>query len=411
MKRVEIISIGDELLIGNTLNTNATYIAKGLTAIGLEVVRITTIGDDADELRSALSEAMTSNDVTIMTGGLGPTHDDITKEIVADFFGSTLTLDETILDGLRRRFKTRGMEMASVNVGQAMVPVGADILNNPVGTAPGLLFTKNGKKCFVLPGVPAEMKAICGESVFTLLRGDGEVFLQQTIRTTGIAESTLFEKLGDISELQQFGRIAFLPKTAGVDIRVTVTGTHRKQCQMNLERTVALIQARAGAFIYASNDTNLVEIVAQKLVSNNQTISVAESCTGGLLANTLTNVSGSSAYFKRGVVTYNNAAKMDLLNVSSETLRAHGAVSEETAIEMARGILVSGQSDLGVSTTGIAGPTGGSDEKPVGLVYVGIATRSKACAKRFLFAGDRIGNKERTVQAALALVNAELHAL
>jgi len=410
MKRVEIISVGDELLIGNTLNTNATFIARGLTAIGLAVARITTIGDDAGDLRTALSEAMDSYDVTIMTGGLGPTHDDITKEVASHFFGSTLKLDETILAGLRKRYEARGIEMASVNVGQAMVPDGADILNNPVGTAPGLLFTRKDRKCFILPGVPAEMKAICEESVFPRLREVGEVFLQETLRTTGIAESSLFEKLGDISELERFGRIAFLPKSTGVDIRVTVVGTDQRRCQQNLEHAVALIQTRAGTFVYATNETDLVEIVAEHLTRKGKTISVAESCTGGLLANTLTNVAGSSAYFHRGVVSYSNEAKMDLLGVSAETLQAHGAVSAETAIEMARGILASGHSDLGVSTTGIAGPTGGSDEKPVGLVYVGLATRDKAYAKRFVFTGGRVANKERTVQAALALVNAEVHA-
>ena len=406
--KVEIISIGDELLIGQTVNTNASYLAKGLTELGLEVKRVTTVGDDAVDIRAALSPAMGKSDLVVVTGGLGPTHDDITKAVVADFFGSELILDKEYLERLKRAFERRGWKMAKVNEGQAFMPHNAQILENPVGTAPGLLFERDSKKCFVLPGVPSEMKAICEDSVFPMLHGTGEIILQKTVRTTGIPESTLFEDIGDIARIEQLAKMAFLPKASGVDIRLTVTGSDEVACKKRLEQARRLLEKKIGKYIYAYDDEALEEVVSRLLLDAGKTIAVAESCTGGLLANKLTNIPGSSNYFEYGVVTYSNQAKMDILGVPADILATRGAVSEETAIAMAESVRKISRTDFGLSTTGIAGPGGGTAEKPVGLVYIGLATARKSYARRLIFTKDRLANKERSVQAALSLLKKEL---
>lgn len=406
--KVEIISIGDELLIGQTVNTNATYLAKNLTHLGLDVKWISTVGDDAEDLQNAMSTAMLRADVVITTGGLGPTHDDITKKVAADFFESDFVFKPEILERLRRAFEKRGIDMAKVNEEQAQVPEKADMISNSVGTAPGLVFKKEGKKCIILPGVPAEMKAMCQESVFPMLKGGQQRILQKTVRTTGIPESSLYEQVGDIDEFTEIARVAFLPKATGVDIRLTVKGTSEQECQDKIHKGLEILKKRIGKYIYGYDDEELEESVAELLFKIGKTIAVAESCTGGMLANKLTNISGSSKYFERGVIAYSNQAKMDILNVPEATLQKFGAVSSEVAVAMAEGIKEISGADFGVSTTGIAGPTGGSKEKPVGLIYIGMATDSGSYSKRFVFSKDRMLNKERSVQAALDLLRREL---
>ncbi len=405
MKRVEIISIGDELLIGQTVNSNASFLGRGLTAIGLAVTRISTIADNAADLVAALDAVFKEADFVIATGGLGPTHDDITKAVAADYFGSTLSLNDEILGAIKKRFRERGQKMAPVNREQAMVPEKAEVIRNAIGTAPGLIFERDGRKCFILPGVPAEMKAMCEETVFPMLRSQGEVFLQKTIRTTGIPESTLFEKMGDIGEIESLAKTAFLPKPTGVDIRLMVKGSDSARCQEQLGQAVRLVVERVREFIYAYDDKNLEEVVAGELLANGQTVAVAESCSGGLLANRLTDVPGSSGYFERGVVTYSNRSKRQLLGVPEIVLEQKGAVSEATALAMADGIRRLAGTDIGVSTTGIAGPTGGTADKPVGLVFVGVATAGQSFARRYVFRHDRLAHKERTVHAALKLLH------
>ncbi|MFQ5652111.1 MAG: competence/damage-inducible protein A [bacterium] len=405
--KAELISIGDELLIGQTVNTNATYLAKGLTELGVEVKWVVTIGDDADELRSALATAMQRSELVIATGGLGPTHDDITKRVAAEFFEADLTLNTNLLDHLRHTFALRGLRITTATEEQALVPDKAAIIPNPVGTAPGLIFKKDERRCIILPGVPAEMTAMCEQTVFPMFAGQSQVILFKTLRTTGIPESTLFEKIGDIAQIERLARVAFLPKTSGVDIRLTVAGTDAAACRRRIEQGVQRIQARVGKYIYAYDDQSLEEVVAQHLFESGKTLAVAESCTGGLLANKLTNVSGSSSYFERGVVAYSNQAKMDLLGVPEALLKSQGAVSSETAVAMAEGVRNLAGTDFGLSTTGIAGPTGGSAEKPVGLVFIGFAGPGTSYSKRFVFLKDRRTNKERSVQAALELLRTE----
>lgn len=404
----EIVSIGDELLIGQTVNTNATYLAKHLTELGHEVRWATTVGDHADDLKAAFQNAMHRSQIVIATGGLGPTHDDITKKVACEYFESELIFRQDILERLKKIFESRGIKLAESNRDQAMVPEKAQVLDNPVGTAPGLLFEKSGKKCFILPGVPSEMKAICMETVFPLLKDMGRTILFKTVRTTGIPESTLFEKLDNLSQIEQFAKVAFLPKYTGVDIRLTVLGEDRPACEKRLENGTRLVYEKVGKYVFAEDGKEMEEVVADLLTEKGKTVAVAESCTGGLLANKLTNISGSSAYFDRGIVSYSNAAKMENLNVPEETLSEFGAVSSETAIAMANGIRTIAGSDFALSTTGIAGPTGGTESKPVGLVYIGMASEKGSYSKKYIFFKDRLANKERTVQAALDLLRKEL---
>ncbi len=406
--KAEVISIGDELLIGQTVNSNASFLAEGLTRLGIESKWIVTVGDNRSDLLAALATAMQRSDLVIVTGGLGPTHDDITKNVAAEFFESGFTFHPEILDEIRHRFKQRGIEPAANNAEQAQVPDKATIIPNPIGTAPGLIFEQDEAKCIILPGVPGEMKAMCEQTVFQMFSGLGKVIVFKTLRTTGLPESTLFERMGDISEVEQFAKVAFLPKAAGVDVRLTATGTDKTACQQNIEKAIRLFEDRVGKYIYAHDDKAIEQIVAQQLLATGKTIAVAESCTGGLLAHKLTNIPGSSGYFERGVVTYSNEAKMELLAVPKEILQRHGAVSEQTAKAMASGVRRLAETDFGLSTTGIAGPSGGTPEKPVGLVFIGIAQGEESIARRFVFTKDRLRNKERTVQATLDILRTEL---
>lgn len=404
----EILSIGDELLIGQIVNTNAAYLSKHLTRLGYEIKWVTTVGDHAGDLKQALALSMSRSEVVIATGGLGPTHDDITKTVAADFFQSKLIFRADILERLKREFSKRGIKMAAVNEEQALVPEKARVLENPLGSAPGLLFHKNGKKCFILPGVPAEMKAICEQSVFSTLADQSQKIVQKTIRTTGLPESTLFERIGDLKNIQKFVKVAFLPKAAGVDIRLTARGEILQECQTNIEKALAFFVEKIGKYVYAFDEEELEQTVAKLLLENHKTLGVAESCTGGLLSNKLTNISGSSNYFERGVIAYSNEAKMQLLRVPQDLLDKYGAVSPQVAEAMAGGVKKISGADFGLSTTGIAGPTGGTPEKPVGLVYVGLAQKERCFSKKFHFFKDRLLNKERTVQAALNLLRREI---
>jgi len=409
--KAEIISVGDELLIGQTVNTNATFIARGLTKIGIEVVVVTTIGDKAKALTEALATSLARVDVVVMTGGLGPTHDDITKKVVTDYFGATLQMDSAVFEQLKERFNKRGIKISKLNEDQALVPDKARVLPNPLGTAPGLIFEEQNKLCFILPGVPYEMEEMCEQTLFPmLLKKSGRVNLQKTIRTTNISESALFEKIGDIEQVEQFAKVAFLPKAAGVDIQLKVSGDNAADCHNRLQKGLNLVEDKIFKYIYAYDEQPLEEVVADLLLKKKKTLATAESCTGGTLANRLTNVSGSSGFFERGIIAYSNKAKMELLAVPEGLINKHGAVSAETAEAMAFGIRKMANADFGLSTTGIAGPTGGSKEKPVGLVYVGIATKTHVKSRRFIFSGVRLINKDRAAQRALALLREMIEA-
>lgn len=406
--KAEIIAIGDELLIGQTVNSNASYIGKILTDLDIEVQKQVVIGDDEKEILSEFSTAWSSYDLIIVTGGLGPTHDDITCQTVANFFNSELIQNEEVLKDIKDRFARLNRTMAPINETQAMVPQIASVIRNYYGTAPGLWIEKENKIMAVMPGVPYEMKQMMTNYIIPKLSekiiSSGTVTKRKTLLTTGIAESTLFSKFGDIKEFLQGAKLAFLPSQFGVKLRLTVTGKDEESTFNKLNELEQKIRAFAGRYIYGKDDDDLAEVVGNLLKERGLTISVAESCTGGNICSMLTNFSGSSKYLERGAVVYSNAAKVEILNVDEDSITAHGAVSKEVALQMADGIKSISGTDIGLSITGVLGPTGGSAEKPVGTVFIGICDQSGCNAQKFNFGDDRILNKQRATQAALDIV-------
>lgn len=411
--RTEIISIGDELLIGQTVNTNASWMGEFLLDINCPVQWITTIGDEKDHLLNALTIAEERAEIVLITGGLGPTHDDITKRVVCRYFGSKLVKNNDVLKSIKERFAKRNVEMAQVNEEQAMVPDDAEILDNDEGTAPGFLFKKEGKRFFIMPGVPQEMKSMMLRHV---LPGIEEIMSTGVVKnrilcTTGIPESTLYSKLDDLEDLEKDAKLAFLPNYLGVRIRITAVADDEEQAKQKLDSVEKRIRDKVDRYIYADRDILLEEALHDLLIDKDLTLAVAESCTGGLIADKLTNVSGSSKYFDRGVVSYSNRSKQENLGVAKALLQEHGAVSEPVAAAMAEGIRELADTDFGISTTGIAGPTGGSREKPVGLVYIAIADEQGTRVEKHIFPNDRTGNKVRAAQAALDILRRRIKGL
>ena len=406
----EIISIGDELLAGLTVNSNAAFIAERLGETGLPVCWITTIGDDAVELDHALTSALRRARIIIMTGGLGPTHDDITTRVAAEYFHSRIIFDESVLADVEVRLRSRGREATGVNRDQAMVPEKAEILRNEIGTAPGFLFRKEDRLVFILPGVPAEMKRMFEKSVLPRIEALGsEPYTKSIIlRTVNIPESSLYERVESFIDDFPDVRLAFLPQPSGVNMRLTAVGDSENACAERLAEAENVVREKAGEVIYGSGNTRLEEVVAGILADQGLTISVAESCTGGLISSKLTNIPGSSTFFNRGIIAYSNEAKENHLGVPGKTIETHGAVSSETAVAMAEGIRRVSGTDIGLSTTGIAGPGGGSDQKPVGTVYIGYADAGATQYEHHRFYRDRLWNKERFAVAALDLVRRRL---
>ncbi len=403
-----IISIGDELLLGQTVNTNASYIGEKLSDLNIDVAKTSVIRDNASEIKDEFKIAWNISDVLLVTGGLGPTHDDITRNCVVEFFNTKLTFSEDVLDNIKVLFKKRNREVTDANEDQANVPKIAQVIRNDKGTAPGYWIEKDAKIFIVMPGVPYEMEGMMNSFVIPRLQemtGDKQGAVKRLVlNTTGIPESYLFEKLGDLDEILGEAKLAFLPNPYGVKLRITVKGDDEGTVNNKLIEVEQKIRAKAGRFIYGKNDDSLESVVGKLLEERDLTISVAESCTGGSLANHLTNVSGSGKYFDRGVVCYSNAAKVEILKVNEDVLIEHGAVSREVAMQMAEGVRSTSGTDIGVSTTGIMGPTGATTDKPVGLVYIGFCDEKVCTARKVVFGGDRLLNKQRTVQAALDLV-------
>ena len=413
MMSAEIITIGDELLIGQVVNTNQAFIAQRLNEAGVVVGHMTTVGDREDTILEAFRTAMNRHRVVIVTGGLGPTHDDITRAVVCRYFETELEFHAPSLENVRRLFEVRGIPLTRLNRDQAMIPRGCTVITNALGTAPGYLFERGDNVMAVLPGVPYEMQAMMRGTVgpFLSARNPGQVVLHRTIKTTGIAESLLAEQLGDIDALIPASdelTLAFLPSPSGVRLRLTTVAQDIHTANRRIAAAEERIRAKAQQYIYGVDEEDLEEIVGELLQDRGWTISVAESCTGGLIIDRLTNVPGSSAYVDRGFVTYSNASKVHDLKVPAPLLEQFGAVSKEVAIAMAVGARNVSGSTIAISTTGIAGPTGGSEQKPVGLVYVGYADANGSLALRFSFGQGRRRIKERASQAALELVRKKL---
>jgi nicotinamide-nucleotide amidase len=405
-----ILTIGDELLIGQVLNTNQAFIAERLNSIGVDVAFMATVGDTPDAVIGALRAAWESAAVTVVTGGLGPTHDDITRNALCAFFRTDLVPNDEVRRHIGELMKRRNIPWSASAEDQCLVPRSAEVVPNPLGTAPGLRFSGDGKTMFALPGVPYEMKEMIDGSVMPFLAplAGEQVIRHRTLLTTGIPESLLAAQLGDIDQLLAGASLAFLPSPSGVRLRITVHGRSPAEADGTVRDVEGRIRAKVSRYIYGTDEEDLETVLGGMLAERHLTIAVAESCTGGLIAHRLTNVSGSSAYFERGVVTYSDASKSELLGVPAGTIATWGAVSRETAESMASGIRSRARTDIGLSTTGIAGPTGGTPSKPVGTVWIGIADRKGTLALRFNFGEGRVRIKERASQAALELVRRRL---
>jgi nicotinamide-nucleotide amidase len=405
-----ILTIGDELLIGQVINTNQAFIAERLNAIGVDIACMSTVGDAMEAVLGALRTAWDSAEVTVVTGGLGPTHDDITRTAVCAFFGTDLVPNEDVRRHIGELMKKRNLPWTAAAEDQSLVPRSAGVVPNPLGTAPGLRFSGKGKTMFVLPGVPYEMKEMIDGSVIPFLAplAGEQVIRHRTLLTTGIPESFLASQLGDLDRLLGGASLAFLPSPAGVRLRITVHGRTSAEADGTVRDVEGRIRSRVSRYIYGTDEEDLETVLGGMLAERKLTIAVAESCTGGLIAHRLTNVSGSSAYFERGVVTYSDASKTELLRVPAGVIGAHGAVSRETAESMASGIRGAARTDIGLSTTGIAGPSGGTPSKPVGTVWIGIADPAGTLAVKFSFGEGRVRVKERASQAAMELVRRRL---
>jgi nicotinamide-nucleotide amidase len=407
---IEIITIGDELLLGHTIDTNAAYLSEKLAAAGLRVTRRSTVGDDADHIKIAVLEALERTKVVITTGGLGPTSDDFTKPVISSIYQRALKVDEVYLEKLRVRWQQRGMKMPESNRTQAEIPVGADIVRNPVGSAQGIALRDERLGLTVmLPGVPHEVHAMTEAHLIPYLLQHisvrSEPICHLLVRTTGIPESALADRIADIVQSMTPISVAFLPSFAGSDIRLTSWAAFDgAACAARFAEVEAKLRERLGTHIYDIGHTDLSVVVGNMLRERDLTIALAESCTGGLLGKRLTDPSGASEYFTTGFVTYSNEAKQTVLGVRPETLEAHGAVSEAVAREMALGALRKAGTDIAVSITGIAGPTGGTAEKPVGLVWTAAARGDVVKTRSFVMPGDRAEVRERAAQMALALV-------
>jgi len=403
-----IISIGDELLIGQTINTNASFIAEKLTDININVTKIEVIGDEKSVILEELEHAEKISDIIIMTGGLGPTHDDITLKTIASYFNSELIINQEVLSDIKDFFKRRGRELNKINEDQALVPVIAKPIRNTRGTAPGSWIERDNKIFISMPGVPQEMKGMMEDFVIPKLlekiESRSKVILKKNLLTTGIPESNLFLALGDLDEILEGAKLAFLPNQFGVKMRITVTSNSQEEAEEKLFSIEQRIRLKVGRFIYDKENESLEEVVARLLMERGLSIATAESCTGGLIASRLTNISGSSKYYQRGFVTYSNGAKVENLKVNEDTIQNFGAVSLEVVRQMAEGVKAVSGTDIGLAVTGILGPSGGTPEKPVGTVYIGLCDEKICTAKRYQFGEDRLLNKDRVSQAALELL-------
>lgn len=408
--RAEIIATGTELLSGGVLDTNSLFLADELMLLGIETAFKTAVGDNEKDMEEALRCALERVDAVIITGGLGPTEDDITRKVVAKIAKKRLVLNEDALKAIRERFAKRGREYLNANDRQALIPVGSRLLRNPAGVAPGFVIDEEERFIAVLPGVPGEMKAMFTEELHPILleRFGSRIYLRRRIlRTCDTSESAINLALETILRREQ-PVIGLSAKEIGVDIRIIAKGTSADQAQAMVDKTEAEIREKLGDAIYGKDGQELEEVVGALLKQRKLKIAVAESCTGGLLGGRITNIPGSSEYFERGLVVYSNLSKTELLGIPQTLIEKHGAVSAETAAAMAKGIQHAAHTDLGLSITGIAGPDGGTDNKPVGLVYIALATSQGVKTQEHRLLGSREQVRMRAAQIALDMVRRHL---
>jgi nicotinamide-nucleotide amidase len=403
----EILTIGDEILIGQVVNTNAAWMAQQMNLAGYSVVHMTTVPDDETAITSAIDQAFARADIVLMTGGLGPTKDDITKHTLAKYFNTPLVINEDALNHVRAFFAARGYELTDTNYLQAEVPESCHVLKNNHGTAPGMLFEKEGKTLVSMPGVPLEMKNLMKEKVIPYLgqKFKGREILHKTIMTHGMGESHLSDRIREWEEaLPQHVKLAYLPRPGIVRLRLSAAGDDRKMLEAEVEAQVRQLGKLIPELIFGFDDESFEKAVGKLLKKNRQTLSTAESCTGGSIASRITSVPGSSEYFKGSVVAYENSVKKTLLNVSEMDLESVGAVSQEVVEQMATGARRLLKTDFAIATSGIAGPDGGTDEKPVGTVWIAVASEKEVRSQKFQFGNNRERNIERSVLSGLNML-------
>ena len=405
---VEIIVIGDELLIGQVTDTNSGWIARELNHIGWEVTEITTVRDRSREITDALNSSFGRVDVVLMTGGLGPTKDDITKQTLYDYFGGKLVFDESVFANVEAIFRRRKLTMNDSTRNQAYVPNVCTVIQNSVGTAPVMWFERNGKVLVSMPGVPTEMKTVMKEAVISRLREyfqDHSSILHRTCLVKDFTESRLSETLSDFeAQLPACIKLAYLPTPGVIRLRLTARGDEESYLQKIIDDEFFKLRTILGSHLFCGSDTTLAGALGSILTERGETLATAESCTGGNIAHEITRVAGSSVYFKGSVVAYSNEVKARVLNVSSETLSGFGAVSRETVLQMVSGVQRLLSSDCAIATSGIAGPGGGSVEKPVGTVWIAVRYGERSEAECFCFEGDREQVIARATQSALLML-------
>lgn len=404
----EIITVGDELLIGQVVDTNSAWIGKTLSAAGISVIQINSISDKAAEIVATLDKSLTRSQLVLMTGGLGPTRDDITKETLASYFNSPLVENAAALENVRQIFNRLNRPLIEVNRKQADVPENCIVLQNHSGTAPGMWFERDGQIVVSMPGVPSEMKGMMETQVIPMLleKFTLPAIIHYTVLTSGIGESFLSELLVTLEdELPGNITLAYLPSLGTVRLRLTGRGADKEQLTGEIQLQVEKLRRLAGKYIVVEEDITLHAAILRKLSARKETLSLAESCTGGYMSQLFTSVAGASAVFLAGIVSYSNAAKISFLGVNPETIESFGAVSEQVAREMIQGLMLRTGSDYGISVTGIAGPEGGTPDKPVGTVWIGIGNRQGIYTRKFQFGNQRVQNIERSSNNALSWLN------
>jgi nicotinamide-nucleotide amidase len=403
MQKAEIIAVGSELLTPEKIDTNSLWFTQKLNEIGVQVILKTVVGDDVDLLKEVVNSALERSDLVILTGGLGPTEDDVTRQAVSEALNKRLVFDERVAKQIEEKFVRMNRQMPEINKRQAFIIEGASVLENPNGTAVGMFMESNGKKIVVLPGPPRENQPMFEKDVLPRLKdqANGVIFRRRLLKVSGMGESAVDEAIASIYSKYKDVQTSILFNRSEIEIYLTAKGKSQKEADETLEKLVSEIAERLGIALFALNGETMEEVVGRLLKERKETLAVAESCTGGLIGARITDVAGSSEYFLQAVVAYANEAKIKMLDVPAELIEKHGAVSAEVAEAMALGVRKKAGSDYGISTTGIAGPSGGTEEKPVGLVFIGYSDKTETKSFKIVLPGDRYLIRWRASQAAL----------
>jgi competence/damage-inducible protein CinA-like protein len=416
MFKVALLSIGDEVCIGQVVNSNTVWLARECTKIGTEVVTHSTIADDHNTIIHEIDRLMNMSDFVLVTGGLGPTPDDLTKPALLDYFNDQAVLHQPTLDYIKNWFDTRGITFSENNLSMALLPSKCKALPNSVGTAPGMLFKNNGSYLVSMPGVPSEMKAIVKDHLLGIIcdlvkEKQEKVVAYKTIRTIGIPESHLDQMIGPYEDIEGLDGLAFLPSYKGVRLRLKSEGENFEEAEEKMTAAMKEILPKIENFVFGFDDTNIEDAVVGLMRENGLTLSVAESCTGGMIGAAITNVPGSSSVFQGGGILYSNESKINIMDVPEEVIIEHGAVSEESVKHLAKNARAKFATDYAISISGVAGPGGGTEVKPVGTVWIGLAREGKTMGKRYLFGNDRAVNRERAVGTALGMLYMDIKGL